>query len=118
MKIFLVVPFSSRVAEGGEVEPSYRKTIEGLIAQLRAHGRSVFCALEYADWRIGGLTTPEAELGHDLAEIDSSDLLVVLLEERISAGIQLECGYAYAKGKDIAAYQIGKPAWSNAAFSN
>ncbi len=63
------------------------------------------------------MATPEKELQHDFAEIDRADKVVVLLEERISAGIQLENGYAYAKGKDIQVYQVGKPAWSNQAFA-
>lgn len=91
--------------------------MEPLLAGLRAQGYEVYCALEYANWKIGGLTSPEAELKHDLEQIDTSDKLVVLLEEAISAGVQLENGYAFARGKQVEIYQIGKPAWSNTAFS-
>ena len=117
MNIFLSVPFSSYVDTDGEVEAAYRQSIERLLTDLRAHGHSVYCALEYAEWKVGGLTLPEEELKHDFEEIDHADKIVALLEERISAGVQLEYGYAYAKRKVIEVYQIGKPAWSNMAFA-
>jgi len=117
MNIFLSVPFSSYVDGNGDVETTYRESIERLLTNLRAHDHSVYCALEYADWKVGGLTLPEEELKHDFEEIDRADKVVVLLEERISAGVQLEDGYAYAKRKVIEDYQIGKPTWSNLAFA-
>lgn len=116
MNIFLSVPFSSRIIHEG-VEPAYREQVEKLIAALREKGHSVFCALEYVRWTLGGLTDPEAEFKKDISEIDKADKIIVLLEERISAGIQLENGYAFAKKKLIETYQIGKPAWSNIAFA-
>jgi len=117
MKLFLCVPFSGHVTESGAVEEAYRQTIERLLNNLRQHGHDVYCALEYADWTMGGASTPEEELSHDFAEIDRCDKVVVLVEERVSAGVQLENGYAFAKSKEVAVYQIGKPAWTNIAFA-
>ena len=117
MKLFLSVPFSSQVDDSGKVHAEYRQKMEKLIGQLRGRDHDVFCALEYAQWQIGGMASPEQELRHDFEQIEQSDKVIVLLEERVSAGVQLEKGYAYAKGKTVDVYQIGKPAWSNIAFS-
>lgn len=117
MKYFLSVPFSSRADENGVVNAAYRADIERLIDGLRSHGHEVFCALEHTNWNINKLAVPEDEFRKDLAEIDSSDRMLILLEERVSAGVQLENGYAYAKGKQFETYQIGKAAWSNMAFT-
>lgn len=117
MKFFLCVPFSSRVDEAGKVLPDYRQQIEDLTTFIRECGHECYVALEYANWKLGGESEPEAELKHDFEQIDSSDAVIALLEERVSSGIQLENGYAYAKGKKVYVYQIGKPAWSNRAFA-
>lgn len=117
MRIFLAVPFSSRVDADGNVMGDYRKSIEKLLGGLRQRGHTVYCALEYTKWRMDGLSLPEEELGQDFTEIDAADKLIVVLEEQLSAGVQLESGYAYARQKVIEVYQIGKPAWSNIAFS-
>jgi Nucleoside 2-deoxyribosyltransferase len=117
MKIFLCVPFSSRVDAEGRVFNSYRKHIEALTTAIKELGHDYFVALEYTGWMMGGSTSPEDELKYDLSQIDESDVIIALLEERVSAGVQLENGYAFAKGKKVYVYQIGKPAWSNIAFS-
>lgn len=117
MNIFLCVPFSSRVDANGNVDVEYRRSVERLLSGLRKREHSVYCALEYASWKLGGLSSPEDELAQDLKEIDLADKVVALLEERVSAGVQLENGYAFAKGKTVEIYQIGNPAWSNIAFA-
>jgi nucleoside 2-deoxyribosyltransferase len=116
MKLFLSVPFSSRCDTNGVVFKEYREPLERLLVALRAAGHEVFCAVEYTDWQLGGTTSPAEELQHDFEQIDWADVVIVLLEERVSSGIQLESGYAYAKGKPIDVYQIGKASWSNQAF--
>lgn len=116
MKLFLSVPFTSRALPDGTLEPQYEEAIRSLIESLRRAGHEVFCALEHAQWTFGGLTPPEQELAKDFEEISACNKMIVYLEERVSAGIQLELGYAYAAGIQIEAYQEGKAAWSNAAF--
>jgi nucleoside 2-deoxyribosyltransferase len=117
MNIFLAVPFSSRIDESGNVEATYRQTVEKLLAGLRQRGHDVYCALEYSEWKMGGNTPPDEEFKHDFEQIDLCDKLLVLMEERVSAGVQIECGYAYARGKAIEVYQIGTPEWSNRTFA-
>lgn len=101
----------------GSLDPEYEKHVKLLISSLRNNGYTVFCALEHANYSFGGLTPPEEEFQKDLDEITSSDKMIVFLEERVSAGVQLELGFAYAKDVAIEIYQDGKPAWSNIAFS-
>jgi nucleoside 2-deoxyribosyltransferase len=117
LNIFLSTPFSSRVGTNGTVESAYRRTIENLLADLREHGHQVYSALEYSEWKMGGTTPPVEEFKQDFDEIDAADKLIVLLEERVSAGVQLECGYAYARHKVIEMYQLGKAEWSNKTFA-
>lgn len=118
MNIFLAVPFSSRIDENGEVTAHYRSELEQLLARLRADGHTVFCALEYTGWRsVGDNSLPADELQHDFEQILKSDIMFALLEERISAGVEIELGYAYAHDKTIRMFQIGRPAWSNIAIS-
>ncbi len=117
MKLFLMVPFTSYALTDGSVDPLYKKQISGLITQLRNKGHEVYCALEYTGWKLGGNTLPEEELRHDFKQIDTSDKIITLLEEKVSAGVQLENGYAFAKDKHFEIYQIGKAAWSNQAFA-
>lgn len=116
MKLFLSVPFSSKVLPDGSLEPAYVAAMQACIAGLRKNGHEVFCSLEHAGWSFGGMTSPADEFRQDIAEIDRADKLVILLEERISAGCQIEIGYAFAKQKQLEVYQIGAPAWSNTAF--
>ncbi len=119
MKYFLSLPFSSKVDDTGAVFEDYRKEITKLTEAIKSAGHTYFLALEYANWTMGGGPDkdPAAELQHEFDQIDSSDCVIVLLEDRISAGVQLENGYAYARGKKLQIYQIGKPVWSNIAFA-
>lgn len=116
MKIFLSVPFTSRALPDDTLDPDYERQMRFVIRSLTEAGHTVFCALEHANWTFGGLTPPEEELQKDLQEIELCDKMIVYLEERVSSGVQLELGYAYAKGKRIEVYQEGKASWSNAAF--
>ncbi len=116
MRIFLSIPFSSKVDPDGRVTADYRAAIEDLLVSLRKADHVVFCALEHARWSLGGVKLPEAELQKDFDEIDNTDKLIILLEERVSAGVQLENGYAFAKKKEMEIYQIGQASWSNLAF--
>lgn len=117
MKIFLSVPFSSRIDTNGTVEPDYAGMIRQLIATCRAKGHEVFCSLDYAGYQLDKTADPAEEFRRDFAEIDTTDRMYVMLEERVSSGVQLEMGYAYARGVEMRLHQIGKSAWSNDAFS-
>lgn len=117
MKLFLSVPFSSKLDAVGNVEPAYAATIQQLVAACRAAGHEVFCTLDHTGYKLDSTIDPAEEFRTDFAEIDTSDRMYVLLEEQLSAGVQLEIGYAYARGVEMRLAQIGVPAWSNISFS-
>jgi nucleoside 2-deoxyribosyltransferase len=83
---------------------------------LRNAGHEIFCSLEFEGWQVSSNTDATYALETDFAEISKADRLLVLLEERTSSGVQLEMGYAHAKGKEIEMYQMGKTSWSNKTF--
>lgn len=52
--------------------------------------------MEAEGWKLGVVTPGEA-VTRIVSEINASDMLVARLEREISAGVQWELGYAYAK---------------------
>jgi nucleoside 2-deoxyribosyltransferase len=101
-KVFLATSFSHKIDEAtGLVLPEFRKEIETILEALRKTGDlEVFCAVEDEDWRMGeGL--PEVGVRHDLDQIEASDVMLALVEDSASAGVQFELGYAVAKGKQV-----------------
>lgn len=99
MKIFFAVSYSSEVDTHGNIFPEFRK-IEEMLAALEADGSTVYCAPRKDDWKLNSLSPGEA-VTSDLQNIDDSDVFIALLDEVISAGVQLELGYALAKKKKI-----------------
>lgn len=116
MKLFLSLPITSRTLQDCTLDPDYKAIIQKLIEDLRNHGHDVFCVLERLDWKMSSNEPPDVLFGAGLDGITPSDKMIVLLDQVISPGVQIELGYAYAKNIPIEAYQIGKPAWSNMAF--
>jgi hypothetical protein len=116
MKIFLSLPIANCADANSELSPSYRKNIEALIIGLRNAGHAVFCILEELNWKVNSQKSPEELFGAGLLGIDEAEKMIVLLDTPISSGVQIELGYAYARGKSIEIYQVGEPGWSNMAF--
>lgn len=98
--IFLSCSFSSKVNEANEVDPAYKRYIEDILQQLRAHGLTVFNAMEYEGWIIDD-EPPEVAADLDLAALDASDRVLVLVSHDKSDGRAYESGYAYAAGKPV-----------------
>lgn len=101
-KVFLSTSFSGKVDYAtGDVDPAFRKEIEAMLIELRKSGDlDVFCAVEDEKWNIGN-TPPEVGVKADLERLDEAEVLLALVEEVISAGVQFELGYAVAKGKQV-----------------
>lgn len=116
MKLFLSLPITSRTLPDGTLDPTYQATIQNLIEQLRKQENTVFCVLERLQWKMSSIEPPEVQFGAGLDGLAPSDKMIVLLDQVVSPGVQIELGYAYAKNIPIEAYQIGKPTWSNMAF--
>lgn len=100
MKIFLSVSYSSQIDPIGNVLGDYRKQLEASISVIESSGHEVFCAPRNDAWKLNALSPADA-LTLDLQNIDESDILVAWLDTTISAGMQLELGYALAKNKRI-----------------
>jgi nucleoside 2-deoxyribosyltransferase len=101
-KVFLSTSFSGKIDyTSGAVLPGFRKEIEVILNALRKNSEvSVFCAIEQEGWSIQD-TPPEVGVKRDLEEIDNADVLLALVEEAVSAGVQFEIGYAVAKDKQV-----------------
>lgn len=100
-QIFLSTTFSGSInTDTGTVLPEFRASIEAVLASLREQPDVVvFCAIEREGWKISG------ELGKDVAqdikEVGDADVLVALVQDKLSAGVQFEIGYAVALGKQV-----------------
>jgi nucleoside 2-deoxyribosyltransferase len=103
-RMFLGTSFSGHVDyDTGRVHSEYREKVENILKALRdLGGYSVFCAVEHEGWVIADNIPPEVGVEVDLAEIDTSEIMLALLPTGIiSGGLQYEIGYADAKGKKI-----------------
>lgn len=98
-KIFLATSFSGKTDEQGRILRQYRLFVEDILTSLRTKFE-VFCAAEYEGWQYYHATA-EAGVEKDLEEIDKADMLVALIHPNVSAGLNVEIGYAVAKGKKV-----------------
>lgn len=100
-KVFLSTSFSGKVEVSGEVLPEFRAFIEAILDALREEDLEVFAAVEDEGWMIANDVPAEIGVQKDLAEIDAADVVVALVHDKPSAGVQFEIGYAVAKGKQV-----------------
>lgn len=99
-KVFLSTSFSGQVdADSGAVAPELRRFIEDLLQALRKEELEVFAAIEHEGWMLSANVPPEVGVQKDIAELDAADVLVALVDDKPSAGVQFELGYAVAKEK-------------------
>lgn len=102
-RLFVGTSFSGHVNyETGQVNPDFRKEVEGILGALRDLGKfTVFCAVEHENWIVSD-EPPEVGIEKDLKEIDDSDIVLVILPTGlISGGLQYELGHAGAKEKQV-----------------
>lgn len=101
MQIFLSTSFSSQVdPASGAVLPEYRTFVTNVLEGLRREEGEVYCAIEIEGWKVSD-QPPEVSIKSDLEHIDVSDVLIALIHDRPSAGVQFELGYAVAKAKRV-----------------
>jgi nucleoside 2-deoxyribosyltransferase len=100
MNIFLSVAYSSQVDDTGRILPAYQRQLQAIINLFEADRHQVFCAPREDNWTLPH-TTPAAALELDTHHLDACDLIIAFLSRHISAGIQLELGYALAKNKRL-----------------
>lgn len=119
-KIFLATSFSGQINPStGTIIPEFRTEIEKLLHALRQKKYEVFCAVEVEGWQISD-TPPENGVKVDLEEIDKADILLGLVHDQPSAGVQFEVGYAVALNKEviIARHSEGKLSYFNLGLVN
>jgi nucleoside 2-deoxyribosyltransferase len=118
MKIFLATSFSSKLNPDGTVLPVFRTQVEAIIARYEAAGREVFCAIKAEGWKVARNHDATRELHDDFKNLANSDEFVALIDDDVSAGVQMEIGYALASGKHITLVTTGKTAlgWTNRAL--
>lgn len=101
MKIFVAASYSSQVNyETGEVFPEYKEWLEGTLSVIEALGHTVFCALRADQYKIND-ADPAAAFSLDMEHIEQSDVLLALLSDKPSAGVQTEIGAAVALKKQV-----------------
>lgn len=101
MKIFLAAAYSSHVNyDTGEVFPEYRTWLENIIKTLESLGYTVYCALRADQYKINN-ADPAAAFNADMENIKSSEVLIAILADQTSAGVQTELGMAIAFKKKV-----------------
>ena len=100
MKIFLSVSYSSKVDPTGKVMADYRSELEDVISVFEQDDHQVFCAPREDGWKLNDASPAEA-FNLDIKTIDDCGIFMAFVGGQVSAGIQLEIGYALAKGKRI-----------------
>lgn len=119
MKVFLATSFTSKLNPDGTVMADFRSQIEKLIARYEAAGREVYCVARNEGWKLAAADNATHELKNDFENVKTCDEFVALIDESLSAGVQLEIGYALALGKRITLVTIGKTQlnWTNQALA-
>lgn len=118
MKIFVAASYSSQVDyETGEVFAEYKTWLEDILVTLEDADYQVFCALREDKYRIND-ADPAAAFKLDMQAIENNDMLLALLTDKVSAGVQTEIGAAVALGKTVllAHKQEVELAWFNQAI--
>ena len=115
MKIFVATSYSSKVNyETGEVFPEYKEWLENILVELEKQGHTVFCALRADQYKIND-SDPAAAFSLDMKHIKESDVILALLNEKVSAGVQTEIGVGVGLKKKVVLAHT--PSESNAYFN-
>jgi hypothetical protein len=80
--------------------PEYKAWLEEILKQLESEGHTVFCALRADQYKIND-TDPAAAFSLDLEHIQASDVLLALLGDKPSVGVQTEIGVAVGLGRRV-----------------
>jgi len=101
VKIFLIAAFPDQFDLSHQrIKPAFKTKLQYILHDLRQEGVTVSCTLEMDNWQLLE-QLPEINLVQDIEAIDASDLVVAVAEDKPSAGVQFELGYAAAKGKRV-----------------
>lgn len=98
--IFVGAPLTAFVGSGQQFDPTARDTIEDVLRAIAAIGWRVSSAHVEEKWG-KEMLAPAATLMRDLSAIDAADVVLFLLLDAPSPGMNLELGYALAVRKPI-----------------
>ncbi len=101
MKVFLATSYTTNIDAVGNVHPAFRDKVEAIIKRYEVAGREVECDAKEAHWRITPDIDPARAIQLDLEHIKQCDELAALIDQTVSAGVQLEIGFALALRKRI-----------------
>lgn len=101
MNIFVSASYSSKVNyDTGEVFPEYKEWLENILTLIEDQGHTVFCALRADQYRINDADPADA-FSLDMKHIRESEVILALLSDKVSAGVQTEIGVGVALGKIV-----------------
>ena len=101
MKIFVAASYSSKVNyDTGEVFSEYRSWLENILTAIEQQGHGVFCALRADQYKINDADPAEA-FSLDMFHLQESDIVLALVTDKASAGVQTEIGVGIALNKHV-----------------
>src|SRR6266567_4053435 len=101
MKVFVSASYSSKVNyDTREVFPEYKEWLENILGTIEKLGYTVFCALRAYQYKIND-DDPADAFSLDMQHIKESDVILALLNEKVSAGVQTEVGVGVALKKQV-----------------
>ena len=99
--MFVAASYSSKVDyDTGQVYRAYEDWLEGILGVIERAGYDVFCAVREDSYRINQ-HDPAAAFKLDIDNINQADVLLALLSDTVSAGVQSEIGLAVALHKKV-----------------
>ncbi len=119
MKIFIATSFSGKVDYGtGQVKTEFKNWLKlNVLDPLKNAELNYFCAIEMEGWKVNNSDSASAII-NDFNQLRKSNLLLVILDEGISPGLQIEIGIACERKMPIilAHEKDVKLKWSNQAL--
>lgn len=101
MNIFVSASYSSKINyDTGEVFPEYKTWLEDILELIEQSGHTVFCALRADQYKIND-ADPAGAFSLDMKHINESDMILALLSDKVSAGVQTEIGVGVALHKTV-----------------
>jgi nucleoside 2-deoxyribosyltransferase len=101
MKIFLAVPFNTKINEvTKKIDQEYKNWLMDLMFTLENAGHTYLSSHVRENWG-DALAEPEEALRYDIEFMNQADLIVVVIDNPPSPGVQFEIGYSFAKNKKI-----------------
>lgn len=99
-QLFIGAPLTAYLDEEKRFDPEARKLIESIIRRATGNGWTVYSAHEAEQWGLQILDAGQT-LKRDLDAIERSDIVLFLLLDAPSPGVNLEIGYAIRAAKEI-----------------